>query len=119
LPIIKEVARTGVSQTIKVGKASIKITIDLANFVINHPIVHIGIFCGAATAGTWHVANYKSTVAMRGMLESAINFMPRFVRPELEESDNEFDYWKMAMTVARGALEGGVVGTMTATFSSS
>ena len=116
LPVIKEVARTGVTQTIQVGKTSINITVDLANFVINHPIVHIGIFCGAATAGTFHVTNHKSAVAMRGVLESAVKFIPSFVRPELEEVNNEFDYWKMAMTVARGALEGGVLGTMTATF---
>jgi hypothetical protein len=90
LPVIKEVARTGVTQTIKVGKTSIKITVDLANFVINHPIVHIGIFCGAATAGTFHVTNHKSTVAMRGMLESAIKIIPSFVRPKLEEVNNEF-----------------------------
>jgi hypothetical protein len=90
--------------------------LDVANFYINHPIVHIGIFCGAAIAGTYHVSSHNSAVAMRGMLESAVKFIPRFVRPELEEVDNEFDHWKMAMTVARGALEGGVVGSMTATF---
>jgi hypothetical protein len=34
----------------------------------------------------------------------------------LEEVDNEFDKWKMAMTVARGALDGGVLGAMGGTF---
>ena len=44
LPVIKEVARTGVTQTIKVGKKSIQITLEIANWFIEHPIVHLAYF---------------------------------------------------------------------------
>jgi hypothetical protein len=114
LPVIKEVARTGVTETVKVGKNSIKITFEVAKFFITHPIVHLGIFCGAAVAGTYHVSSYNTALATRAMLESAIKIFPSRWRPELEEVDNEFDKWKMAMTMVNGGIAGGAFSAMTA-----
>jgi hypothetical protein len=114
LPVIKEVARTGVTQTVKVGKNSIKITFEVAKFFITHPIVHLGIFCGAAVAGTYHVSSHHTAVTTRAMLESGIKFLPRIMRPKLEEVDNEFDKWKMAMTMVNGGIAGGAFSAMSA-----
>jgi hypothetical protein len=114
LPVIKEVARTGVTETVKVGKNSIKITFEVAKFFITHPIVHLGIFCGAAVAGTYHVSSYNTALATRAMLESAAKFIPSRWRPEFEEVDNEFDKWKMAMTMVNGGIAGGAFSAMTA-----
>jgi hypothetical protein len=48
------------------------------------------------------------------MLESAAKFIPSRWRPEFEEVDNEFDKWKMAMTMVNGGIAGGAFSAMTA-----
>ncbi len=56
LPVIKEVARTGVTQTIQVAKRNLKITQEVALFFIKRPIVHLGMLTGAVLAGSLHVS---------------------------------------------------------------
>ncbi len=96
------------------AKKNIRITYEVAHFFITHPIGHLDMFCGAAVAGAFNINSHMGTVAMRNMLESGVKIIIKFARPELAKVDNEFDYWNFLMVLVRGALEGGVLGSMSA-----